>query len=344
MKTNKQLVYFYLPKGAVFDATEHYCNLIKKAFEFERGFVVEVHSDLSKLQREDYLVTIRLFDGFKLPVKPKRHFHWFQGIAPEEKVLLAGGTLRSKIGSFRTQFFERLLLSKVDLCFFVSERMKLHFQKKYLLNLNKKSIIIPCYNLGISQNVFSDSIRYGAPSFVYAGSIFKWQCIDETLQVFKEIQNKISSATLTILTKDNQKVLKLIDQYKINNVKVSYVQLNELQEELSRHKYGFLLRKDDVINNVSTPTKMNSYLSAGLIPIYNDCIDSFEKNIDLDQFSLKFNEIDPDAIAQKIFQFENIKINTKSLQEIYFRIFDNYYADDKYLELINKKLKELSYA
>ena len=116
---------------------------------------------------------------------------------------------------------------------------------------------------------------------MYAGSLSAWQNIDETLKIFKQIENIIPEATLTLLTEEKIKAQALIKQYDIQNAMVRYVSLNNLNEELLKHKYGFLLRKDIKVNNVSTPTKMNSYLSSGVIPIYSDAIKDFSKHINL---------------------------------------------------------------
>lgn len=39
--------------------------------------------------------------------------------------------------------------------------------------------------------------------------------------------------------------------------------VSQLNEEHAKYKFGFLLRMDDVVNNVATPTKYNSYLTLG---------------------------------------------------------------------------------
>ncbi|MFH4294131.1 hypothetical protein WAJ58_23570, partial [Acinetobacter baumannii] len=64
---------------------------------------------------------------------------------------------------------------------------------------------------------------------------------------------------------------------------IKYVSLENLDTELLKYKYGFLIRENHIVNNVATPTKMNSYLANGIIPIYLSFIDHFKVN---------FNEYD----------------------------------------------------
>src|SRR5690606_9036242 len=123
------------------------------------------------------------------------------------------------------------------------------------------SVIIPCYNQTLKEDFFYHKRKYSRLDFVYAGSLSTWQCVEESIRVFKYIQNKVPSATFTILTKNGGEVKHLIEKNKVKNVLTDYVPLVELQEYLARFKYAFLLRRDEKVNRVSTPTKMNSYRS-----------------------------------------------------------------------------------
>lgn len=343
MESSKQRVLFFLPDKALFDATEHYCSLIAAAFERDINYDLKIVKNLTELTEEDFLITIRLHDIYQSRIKPKKLIHWFQGIAPEERVLGANYTLRSRITSLRTCYYERKALKKADLCLFVSDKMRDHYESKYFLSLTKKSIVIPCYNLRFIPETVEITSRYEKPSFVYAGSIHKWQCIEEMLLVFRSIQQRIPSANLTILTKDSAAVQNLVDKNIVQNVSINYVHLSELQKELSKYKYGFLLRKNIAVNNVATPTKMNSYLAAGLIPIYTSFVNSFEKNIDLEHYSLKFDEIDAEKMAEKITLFDKQRIELEEIKTIYVELFKNYYNDELYIEKIEEQIKRLTY-
>ncbi len=336
--------FFYLPKSAMNEATEYYTSLIINAFH---DYEVVVSQDPFVDADIDIIVTIRGGDqkALKYKEKKKKYFYinWFQGIGPEEYELLHNYTLKSKIGKIYLSYLEKKCLEKTDLCLFVSNEMKRFYEKKYALNFNEKSIVIPCYNKKLDETSFLSPKKYEKLSFVYAGALYGWQCIEESLIVFKKIYENNQLATLTLLTGQKNEADALIKKHDLKNVSVGFVKLEELQDELVKYKYGFLLRKDDPINNVATPTKMNSYLAAGIIPVYTDVVKDFEENIDLKDYSIKcrLEEEDLQEIANKIIVFDKKNIFVDEVKNVYKQIFEKYYSDDKYITLISEKLKDL---
>ena len=199
---------------------------------------------------------------------------------------------------------------------------------------------MPCYNLHHKKAINLNLEKYDSPTFVYAGSLSAWQNIDETLQVYKQIENIIPEATLTLLTEEKIKAQALIKQNDIQNAQVRYVSLNNLNEELLKFKYGFLLRKDIRVNNVSTPTKMNSYLSSGVIPVYTDAIKDFLKHINLNNFNLRLKSSDSiEEMANTVISFEHNERDFTDLNSHIKNIFNDYFNDKKYIEQIKIKLK-----
>ncbi|MFW2044353.1 hypothetical protein ACG9ZE_22230, partial [Acinetobacter sp. ULE_I053] len=116
-------------------------------------------------------------------------FHWFQGVTPEEaKMLFSNKRFQGNIRWLYLSLFERFVLFFSKFNFFVSDAMLDHYKRKY--NYRKNNfMIMPCYNQKLNINAFHDG-KYKDPTFVYAGSLSDWQCINETLQVFKGIQYK----------------------------------------------------------------------------------------------------------------------------------------------------------
>lgn len=145
--------------------------------------------------------------------------------------------------------------------------------------LNKISYIISCYNKALNKNLIIENFsKYYKLNFVYAGSLYKWQCIEKTLEVFREVEKIDSSAHLTLLTKNTTEAKHMVELFGIKNFDVKYISLHDLDSELIKYKYGFLLRADNILNRVAKPTKMNSYLAVGIIPIYSIVVDSLKKN------------------------------------------------------------------
>ncbi|HTN36153.1 MAG TPA: hypothetical protein VL053_03710 [Arachidicoccus sp.] len=332
---------FYLPKGTINDATEYYCKLIERAFIME-GFNVVWTVSINEIDDGDNLLTIRAIDLVSITANTKFTINWFQGIISEECKLLYSNPIKRFLFSKYYGFKEKKALSRANLCLFVSERMCSYYESKYKLTLKRKSIVIPCYNLPLNPElILSGTNRYRKLSFVYAGGLFAWQCIDETLLIFKEINKLNSNAELVILTGEQEEARKLVERLGLTNVIVKHVDLDKLQSELAKYKYGFLVRKEHIVNNVATPTKMNSYLAAGLIPIYTTVIDSFEKNINLEEFTLKVSNTESYLkIAKKIIAFDNsCRIAPTRLLDVYQKVFSSYYNDDLYMNELSKSVK-----
>ena len=142
------------------------------------------------------------------------------------------------------------------------------------------------------------------------------------------------------MTEENKKANSLIRKYNIRSANVKYVALKELNLELLKYKYGFLLRKDILVNNVATPTKMNSYLACGLIPIYTNAIKDYLENINLNNFNLKIKTTSSIAeTSETIINFENTVKDFTYLDIEIQNIFNDYYNDNKYIKQIISKLK-----
>ncbi|AZI19821.1 glycosyltransferase family protein [Chryseobacterium taklimakanense] len=164
----------------------------------------------------------------------------------------------------------------------------------------------------------------------------------EKLVIFKEIVSKAPSAKLTLLTSEEQKAKELINKYALKNVTVDYVKLEHLQKRLSEFKYGFLIRDNNIVNNIATPTKMNSYMACGLLPIYSDVIDDFKTNIHLGKYAVKIQHgQDLKTIAQAILDHHTLPVNNKFLLDVFRQNFENYYNDEKYLRHIVESTKEI---
>nr|WP_315255271.1 hypothetical protein [uncultured Flavobacterium sp.] len=337
--------FFYLPKSAMNEATQYYTNLIIKAFD---GYEIVISDKVFVEENIDFIITIRVADQNQLKFRNNQKkyifLNWFQGIGPEEFELLHNYTLKAKIGKAYLSYFEKKSLKKTDLCLFVSKEMEQFYKKKYNLRFEDKSLIIPCYNKPLDESSFLVEGKYQNLSFVYAGALYGWQCIEESVKVFKKVQEYDQSAKLTLLTGQQKEAEELIKKYDLKNVTVGFVKLEELQDELKKFKYGFLLRKNNPINNVATPTKMNSYLAAGIIPIYTDVVEDFEENIHLGSYSLKFR-IENDSlqeIANKIISFDKKGIDIDDIKNVYNQNFNKYYSDAKYIKQIKEILMALN--
>ncbi len=331
---------FFLTERSVNEATDFYISLIERAI-LAAGYNSERIFSVKQISGNDVVVTIEAKDFLKVKLLKPGHkqINWYQGIVPEEAMMMFNSAWRKVLW----EFFERLTLSKAELNLFVSQAMRQHYIKKYAYT-GRHDLIIPCYNKPLTEAAFFINKKYTSPSFVYAGSLAAWQCINETLQIYKGVETAIPEASLTLLTADQEKAMELVKKYGIRNCEVRFCALAQLDQELSKYKYGFLIREAHIVNKVATPTKMNSYLALGVIPVFSDVVEAFKENLPFTgQGAIMINTaLSLEQKVQQIVNFErHVKVLPQSLYEEYTRLFNNYYNDEVYITALSKKINEL---
>lgn len=227
-------------------------------------------------KRKDVLI----FDECKVALKYSmkgysNYIIWIQGIVPEEAVMMGYSKWRYYVHSA----IERLVLRKCKFVIFCSEEMKRHYEVKYKMNFHGNSFVMPCFNeTQIDEKSFLNEKKYKENNFVYIGGLQPWQCFNETAYVYKKIEEKMGGKTkLYIYTADQIGAKAIVESLKIQNYFIGYKEKDELGECLRNMKYGFVLRKNVEVNRVATPTKLSNYISHGIIPIYSDCLKSFDE-------------------------------------------------------------------
>jgi len=121
---------------------------------------------------------------------------------------------------------------------------------------------------------------------------------------------------------------------------VKYVPLKDLSTEMAKYKYGFMLREKMIINEVATPTKMNSYMAAGVIPIFSNVIGDFTDVFRSMRYVIACNDDQPNHIINQIAEIEKETIAPEKIIGEYRTVFDSYYSRDKYVEEISERLKK----
>lgn len=333
--------YLYCDKRSLNDATIYYVGIIKDCLT-SLGYDYEICHSVFDIKKPDLILTIteRYFCVAKFRFPFVKTIYWAQGIDAEEAKLTSLGGWRSTIRYYFRLFSENLAVNTSTLLFCVSDRMKSFFKDKYGYKDNGNCIIMPCYNLGISSDF--DLKQYENPTFVYAGGSSVWQGVDFMLEVFFKIQKEIPESRLIILTGEKEIFQEKINSIGIKNFEIKYVPVDKLPEELHKYKYGFIIRDGHIVNEVATPTKMNSYLANYLIPIFSDAVDDFKKNIRLGDFSLMAQiPLSSDVISRRIIDFEKESHDYSIYEGIVNKIFDTHYNDNQYKMMIKSKIKAI---
>ena len=123
------------------------------------------------------------------------------------------------------------------------------------------------------------NIKSNALVFVYCGQNQKWQMSEETIQIYKKIENQNINSRLLILTNDVEEFKFLTNKYKINNPIVLKVSYHEVPQYLDACDFGFCLRDDSIINLVASPTKVLEYVSRNVVPILTEYVGDFSRDL-----------------------------------------------------------------
>lgn len=328
-------ILFFCPKNTMNEATEYYVDILKEAF-LKLGYEVFQSNNLkdTKSFKNIFVMSAKWCFLVKL-VNPKtKIITWFQGLGGEEALL----TRNSKRDKAIWSVLEKFAMKFSSFNIYVSDEMRSYYLERYRITDNNY-FIMPCFNKELNKSAFFYPKKYDIPSFVYAGGLDKWQCIEQTLELYKKIEEKVPQASITLLTKEKQKASELIERYNIKNSTIKFVSLDMLNEELERYKYGFLIRDDHIVNNVSTPTKMNSYLANGIIPIYTNVIKDFNYNFDKKRFILLDNKASISDWCEHILLIEsNNIIDVEGYQSEVSALFSSYYSRNFYIDKIVNSL------
>lgn len=313
--------------------TKFYIDTIAEALQrcgFSTGYINELSFGDDK-----YGIVIATPKDFVPAVKAgyKHIFLWLQGLPPEESFMRNHSYLRKWIISLR----DYQGLKHSDLIFMVSQQMRVFLTHKYHIDFGNRTFFMPCFNSVLDPSAFSAKDKYTQNTFVYTGSLAKWQCFEQTVQVYKQLEKVLDNSRFDVYTSDQKEARRLLEKYQVKNYSLDFVSPAELTERLKQAKYGFVLREDNPVNNVATPTKFSTYLASGVIPIFSSCIYDFYETTKNMKNMIAIEDFD----IEKIVKHSKLKIDASKVYEEFKCVFDTYYNRDDYIEKIVVRIREL---
>lgn len=311
--------------------TDFYLNIIRDALIKNKELVKEGYNwdDLNYKKGDTYVVATAT-EAFFLLLLRRPYMFWAQGVWPEESFMRNNSKIRFLI----TSFIEKLALEKAKFVFLVSKQMLLHYKKKYNLELSNKAYIMPCVNDRLHEECFSKK-DYAKKTFCYAGGLSKWQCIEETLILYKKIEDKYPDASLLLLVQDKIKIMELLKKYEIKNYQIDFVPIENLPKRLENINFGFLLRQKDIVNTVATPTKLMTYLGNGIIPIYSNALEAVDDILKNTRYKVNYTNDENINDIEKIFKG---KISFVDIKKDYIDIFNKNFNKEKHIDGLSKIL------
>jgi len=235
------------------------------------------------------------------------------GAQPEEEELKLSLSPKSAINDIKDiSETQRLFAKECTVLICVSNALLAYLMNKYPnFKIQRKSLVRyisgnlrPSYSLDRFRSIskfFTYHIKWF--KFVYSGNLAPWQNVDQMLHYYNELHTK---GTFFFFTSDIEKLRKL---FKILNIKktfsVSRIRLKDISNKkllknLFNFHFGFVLRENNIINNVAFPTKLREYLDNGILPVL------LEPFGDFDSMGMKYLLID-DLTKYKYPNFNEFK-------------------------------------
>ena len=313
-------------------------DIVKEAF-VEAGYDFSIAHKLSAIDKAEVIMTIteRYYLQAKIRYPFKKTVYWSQGVDGEE----ARWAGRNILAIWFRFFAENRAVNHADLPLFVSDAMLDYHKRRYGYK-GIHHVIMPCFNK-TSPDSFNVT-QYDYPSFVYAGNASVWQAADLMLDVYAGVEKCIPDARITILSNRKEVFMKKLQDRGIKNYDIKYVSLQEIDAELHKYKYGFILREPHIVNKVATPTKMSTYLASYLIPVFTDAVDDFKKNVNLGDFKLCADSpLTKENIVNMICDFERQPHDFKQYKSYVDQVFATHYNRESYREQIYLMIKKLGW-
>lgn len=181
-------------------------------------------------------------------------------------------------------------LKYIDGFFVVTNALKDYIKTKFKINARIKFYVVPCATKTVpfsNEEYRVDREKYRKKYkidsdtivFVYSGGISTWQCVSETVELYKEIANSIPNKTKMLIFSHNvDEIRQLAGDDK--SVEVDSYTPEELYHALHAGDFAFLLRKDNTTNNVAFPNKFLEYVQSGMSIITTPYVYEIAKQVE----------------------------------------------------------------
>jgi len=312
-----------------------YLDVIKSALS-DCGYECIYIKSLDGVEKTSLIVHVMGIDAAKYYLKGYKNFIlWQQGATADESYMRN----HSKLRYWMLNKIDVFAMKKAKMILFVSEFMRHHYEGLANSSFKDKSYLMPCFNEQLDTEVFKQK-NYANKTFCYVGSLDLWQCFRETVELYKTIEDRVPSTKLKVLTFNVEEGKKILNEYGIKNYEIKQVPKEKVKQELIESSFGFIIRNDNMVNRVATPTKFSSYLSAGVIPVYSSCLIDFDTEAKAKGLRYVLGLPQKHDIL-KIIEYINNEVNVKDVQTEYEKLFSTYYSVSYHANNIKEQIKKL---
>ncbi len=326
----KAYIYINYPNVIVLQS---YLEIVQKSL-IRNGYTCEFVKSLKGIDKKALIVHPMGIDAFKYYWKGYKNFIlWQQGATADESFMRNHSKLRywilNKIDIFA--------MNKSKFILFVSEYMQKHYEKLAGKNYEDKSYTMPCFNEEYDESVYQLK-DYSKKIFTYVGSLDLWQCFEQTATLYKQIEERVSNTFFKVLTFNVDEAKRILKEKGIRNYSVSCVPKDQVKQELLDATYGFILREDNMVNRVATPTKFSSYLAAGVIPIFSNCLLDFNQASNAYKYVLSIPQL---YDVQHIIDFVNKDIELAKVKKEFSSLLNGHYSPTTHIDNITRQLAKV---
>ncbi len=205
-------------------------------------------------------VSIGFTAPFFIPIATGSSHIWCVNGIPEEALIHKNTFLKRKEVDFKWSVLSKIYNPRIVIT--VSKRMSNYISHKCGLS---KMIALP---LCVNQDIFgfTGTNKY----YTYAGSGAPWQNLRQLSEVWGSLYKMDSSIRFRVVSRDSRANI-LGSQVPTEAIEfVGTSDLDVLAHYLGEAEVGFLIRKDELINRVSFPTKLSEYLASGAWAVVSD--------------------------------------------------------------------------
>ena len=320
--------------------TNDYVNIIEKTLNKLGHETQQIEKIINSGMNKKKGIVVILPGAVRLAKKAgyQKIIVWFQGLSAEESFMRNHSYLRR----FILRKIEKYALKNASFILFVSQKMKEYYESIIGHKIDS-CYIMPCFNEEINKNSFFEPGKYDNNVFIYTGSLAAWQCFEQTIELYSEIERKTDNCSLRLLVKDKEKAEEIIKRYGVKRYSIDFVPKERVSEDTVKAKFGFCLRSDSIVNKVATPTKLSSYISQGVMPIYSEHLNDFHQIAkgSPNCFIYQFDESNKESYIKRIIEACQIQQNPEEIYSDFKERFGEYYSKSYHIEMLHMRLKDI---
>ena len=205
---------------------------------------------------------------------------------------------------------EQVVMGLSDRIVCMSKAMGDHYVKRYGIDPDKL-IVMTIMPFESDEKLESKKPDHEPLKVVYSGGVQKWQNIDRIRDSIRANRDRYS---FRIFTQDPETLKRDWSDIAGEGLEIRNGSAEEIYREYESCDFGYLLRDDNTVNNVSCPTKSIEYIRFGIIPIFLS-----DRIGDYPEYGLRYlslEDFDQGIIPDETERREMIENNFRVLKKI----------------------------